>query len=227
MRKTLLLASLSLFFLRVVAQDAYRAGYLPGLNLNQKLSDNWAMNYKIEGRAVAIRGTFQDSGPYQFDYSLTDISMIGSRKLGLYDKIAAGFLLRVRDEAPRHRLIQQYTLVKRYTAWRLAQRFASDQTFGAGEDFTFRLRYRLSSDFALNGQSVDPHEFYIKINHEYLIEFEGGSKDLEIRLVPNLGYLVSERNKIEFGLDYRLNQLWLGIPRRHTFWIALNWFITI
>lgn len=227
MRKFLLLTLLELFFLSGTAQSTYRAGYLPGFNLNQKLKNDWGLNYKIEGRAVASRGTLEAPNPYQFDYSLTDLSVLGSRKMGLNSKFAAGYLLRVSDGAPRHRLIQQYTIVKRYTGWRLAQRLASDQTFGAGEDLSIRFRYRLSTDLPLNGQTVDEHEFYFKINHEYLLEFESGAEDLEIRLIPYLGYLIDERNKIELGLDYRLNGLLLERPHQHTLWLAINWFLTI
>lgn len=227
MRKFLLLALLELFFLSGSAQSTYRTGYLPSFNLNQKLKNDWRLNYKIEGRAVASQGTLEDPNPYQFDYSLTDLSMLGSHKVGLNNKIAAGYLLRLSDGAPRHRLIQQFTQVKRFTGWRLAQRISSDQTFGAGEALSIRLRYRLSTDLPFNGQTVDEHEFYFKINHEYLLEFESGDEDLEIRLIPYLGYLIDEQNKIEFGLDYRLNGLLLERPSQHTLWLALNWFLTI
>ena len=227
MRETIFLICLSLFFVRVAAQDTYRVGYLPSLNINKKLSDQWRLNYKVEGRALFSQGRLEDPSPYQFEYVHTDLSVIGAHKVGLNNKVAVGYLLRARNGDNRHRFIQQFTIVKRYTAWRLARRIASDQTFGAGEDAIIRLRYRLSSDFALNGQTVDPHEFYLKVNHEYLVAFEGGDEDLEIRLIPYLGYLVNDHNKIELGLDYRLNRLLLEIPQRHTLWLALNWFVSI
>lgn len=227
MKKVLALAGFLLFFLPAFSQDTYRTGYLPSFNLNQKLQNDWAINYKIEGRAIASIGSFEQPNPYQFDYTLTDISILGSRKIGLNNKLAAGYLLRLREEAPRHRLIQQYTIVKRYAGWRLAHRISSDQTFGSGEATSIRIRYRLSTDLPLNGQSVDEHEFYFKINHEYLTAFENKTTDLEIRLIPNLGYLINEKNKVELGLDYRLNRLLLDRPNQHTLWLALNWFVSI
>ncbi len=98
---------------------------------------------------------------------------------------------------------------------------------GAGESTTIRLRYRLSTDLPLNGQSVDEQELYFKINHEYLTAFEQNQTDLEIRLIPYLGYLINEQNKVEMGLDYRLNRLLQNRPNRHTLWLALNWFVSI
>lgn len=227
MRKLLCLTCFGLLFSSAAAQSTYRAGYLPSFNLNQKISGNWALNYKIEGRALASQGVLEAPNPYQFDYSLTDISIVGSRKIGLNNKLAAGYLLRASEGAPRHRTIQQYTIIKRYTGWRLAHRIASDQTFGAGEATAVRLRYRLSTDLPLNGQSVDEREFYFKINHEYLAEFEEQDQDLEIRLIPYLGYLINEKNKVELGLDYRLDRILLASPNRHTLWMAINWFVTI
>ncbi|MBX2827536.1 MAG: hypothetical protein KTR22_05205, partial [Flavobacteriaceae bacterium] len=76
----------------------------------------------------------------------------------------------------------------------------------------------------LNGQSVDPKEFYFKFNHEYLNAWEQNDYDLEIRAVPHLGYKVSKSNKLEFGLDYRLNSF-LNTSPSHRFWTVINWYI--
>ncbi len=126
MRNVLIVVGFLLFFIPATGQATYRTGYLPSFNLNQKLLAKWALNYKIEGRAIASIGSFENPNSYQFDYSLTDISILGSQKIGLNNKLAAGYLLRLSEAAPRHRLIQQYTIVKRYSGWRLAHRIASD-----------------------------------------------------------------------------------------------------
>ena len=90
----------------------------------------------------------------------------------------------------------------------------------------FRLRYRIASEVALDGQSVDPREFYFKFNNEYLNSWQDYGYDLEIRLVPLLGYNLKSTNKIEMGLDYRVNSF-LNNNTRHSFWVNLNWFIEL
>lgn len=109
---------------------------------------------------------------------------------------------------------------------RLAHRVVADQTFSESEATEYRLRYRLAAEVPLNGQSADAKEFYIKISNEYLNSVQSAEYDLEIRLVPLLGYTVTEKHKIEAGLDYRVNSF-LGHNARHSFWISLNWFIEI
>jgi hypothetical protein len=48
--------------------------------------------------------------------------------------------------------------------------------------------------------------------------------DLEIRVIPLLGYDVAEDIKIETGLDYRVNSF-LYDNTRHSYWITFNLFI--
>jgi len=90
----------------------------------------------------------------------------------------------------------------------------------------FRLRYRLSAEIPLNGQSADPKEFYIKINNEYLNSIKENKYDLELRLVPLLGYAVNQNNKLEVGMDYRVRSF-LFSPSRHNTWLSFNWFIEL
>jgi hypothetical protein len=150
--------------------------------------------------------------------------LITAKKVSLNSRVSGGYLIRIRDKDLIHRIIQQYTIVQKMTSFRLAHRFASDQTFSLNESPEFRLRYRLTSEIPLNGQSVDPKEFYIKINNEVVNSFQNSDYDLEIRIVPFLGYGITDSNKIEIGLDYRANSF-LNYSTRHNFWVSLNWFI--
>ena len=78
---------------------------------------------------------------------------------------------------------------------------------------------------ALNGKDVDPKEFYLKLNNEYLFTIEGRETDLELRLIPALGYAFNDNNKFELGIDYRINEFISGVSRNQ-FWMYLGWFIT-
>ena len=208
------------------AQSTYRLGVLPSINFNKKLERDWSINFRTEARQLARQGEFRGSSDRDFDYLLTDYSFIAAKTVGLNSRLAGGYLIRFRDKEFIHRTVQQYTIVQRMTGYRLAHRFASDQTFSPNEGREVRLRYRLTSEIPLNGQSVDPKELYLKINNEFLNSFQSSDYDLEIRAVPFLGYAFSPSHKIETGLDYRVNSFFDG-SASHSFWVSLNWFIEI
>ncbi len=208
------------------AQSSYVTGLLPSLNINQRIDKHWKVNYKVESRLLGSEGRFSEPAPLSVRHNLTDLSVIFSRDVGLNNSLAGGYLLRLEKGGPGQRLIQQYTLVRSYDYFRLAQRFSSDQTFSKEEAAEVRLRYRISFDIPLNGQEVDAREFYLKINNEYLNSLQEGSYGLEIRLVPSLGFAFNDNNKVELGVDYRFADFLSG-PSENSFWLPLTWYIKI
>jgi hypothetical protein len=206
----------------LAAQSAYRLALLPAINLNHALDERWALNVKLESRPLLARGTFGEGRPV-FQYSLTDWSLAAARKVGLGQTATFGYLLRRTRTDTRHRLFQQFSFVQRLRTFRLGHRLASDQTFAPGEALELRLRYRLSVELPLSGQQVDPREFYFKANQEQLHNFQGRNYDLELRLVPTLGYAITDRSKLETGLEYRIDDFLRG-PSRSTFFWRLSWY---
>lgn len=202
------------------AQSSYQIGLLPSLNLNKKLPRDWSLNFKAESR----QSVFDDD--FNIKYLLTDLNLAAAKKIGINTTIVLGYLMRTNNEDIKHRAIQQIAYVKRYTSFRLAHRIATDQTFTRGDDTEFRFRYRLSSEIPLEGQSLDPKEFFLKLSNEYLNAVSGSDYDLEIRGAAFLGYVFSPANKLEFGLDYRVDSFIEGNPR-HRFWIGLNFYQSI
>jgi hypothetical protein len=210
----------------VYAQSTYQFGGLPSINLNNKLKKDWSLNSKIESRLLFQRGEIKGDVDEKFKYVLTDFSLIAAKKVGLNSRIAGGYLLRLEDGDLFHRFIQQYISVQKFSGFRLAHRVLSDQTYSKSEKPEFRLRYRITSEIPLNGESVDPGEFYVKINNEYINSLQAKQYDLEIRLVPLIGYDFTESFKIETGLDYRVNSF-ISNNTRHSFWMVLNLFVEI
>jgi hypothetical protein len=205
------------------AQHSYRLGILPAVNLSVDLGKGWKLNAKAESRQSILTGQAGEGADAGYDYVLTDLSVIPSRKIGLNHSAAAGYQVRFRDGSVSHRLIQQFTLVSKFDAFRLAQRFAADQTFRKDTDPLFRLRYRLVAEIPLSGASVDPGEFYLKLGNEYLFEWQDSVEALEIRAVPLIGYEISDRNKLEFGLDYRIATAF-NSRSAGALWLSINWF---
>ena len=214
-------------------QSLYQLGTMPSVNINFGLKNNWALHFKTESRMLFQSGLFGHEPVGGFNYVLSDFSVIGSKKTGLNSNLAAGYLIRIRERAAIHRAIQQYSIVRQYSSFRLAHRFSSDQSFSLNpnEEFKlkyveYRLRYRIAAEFPLNGQSVDAREFYFKINNEYLYGWQNSDNDIEIRIVPLLGYNFVDKSKLELGLDYRVDSFLNGTTR-NSFWLSINWFFRI
>ncbi|MBP7849558.1 MAG: DUF2490 domain-containing protein [Lentimicrobiaceae bacterium] len=207
-------------------QHAYQAGVLPGISLSKGLGKGWGINLRAETRQKLVEGIAGEGSDMGYAHLLADYSLILSRRSGLNNRLSAGYLLRHEPEQIRHRLLQQYTIVTQFSKLRLAHRIASDQTFGGEDPLSVRFRYRLGWEQALRGQSIDPGELYFKLSNEYLFEIEQDEHDLEMRWQPFLGYYLSDNNKLEGGLDYRLSSL-LNAPGRSRIWLSINWLISI
>lgn len=208
------------------SQDEYRTGLLPQINLNFSLPREWKLNAKFESRIIWSEGVFKADGDHRDRYERTDFAGVFSRKVNFNSSLGGGYQIRVQEQKMIHRLIQQYSIVSQLESFRLSHRFSTDQTFRKNNPAEFRFRYRIGLERALSGLTVDPGEFYLKINHEYLLSLEGGTTDLEARFVPVTGLNITHTNKLETGLDYRVNGFLNG-QANHQFWWYLGWFFSI
>lgn len=208
------------------SQATFDIGWIPSLNINKELPSEFDVNLKAESRQVFFEDVFSPDVKTAYYHVLTDFSLIGAKQVGLNNKIAAGYQIRLRENRTIHRTLQQLTLINRFSTFRLAHRFAADQSFETKEPVEWRLRYRLSSEFPLNGEAVDINEFYLKINNEYLNSFQADSYDLEIRIAPVLGYVISGTSKLEYGLDYRVSTFLNGSSKSNL-WFNVSWYIKI
>ena len=215
-----LLLFFTLLPLAGLSQSGQQGGILPSININKKLPKDWAVNFKTESRQSLFKEEFN------YDYLLTDFSLAGAKKIGINTTVVSGYLLRVTDKGIVNRAIQQVSIVNRYPTFRIAHRVSTDQTFEENDAPEFRFRYRASAEIPLNGQSVDPKEFFLKLNNEYLNALQSGEYGLEIRGVGLLGYALTAKSKLEFGLDYRLDSFLNSRPR-HRSWLSLNFYQSI
>lgn len=206
------------------SQSSFSSGILPKIRISYKLTDQIKWINGIESRQLFIDDTRDES--FGYDFVLTDISSLLSFKVGAYGVLNTGYLIRIKDTKIIHRTIQQYNLVFGYDSFRLGHRFATDQTYSSTTSTTYRARYRITLEKPLEGDDVDEGEFYVKLGNEYLFSYQNSESDLEMRLLPFLGYEINAQNKIEIGLDYRLNAL-LDAGSENDLWLSFNWFHTL
>ena len=224
--KNILTISCMLVVASLSGQQRYLGGVLPSVNLSHSFGRDWKVNMKTESRQQLFRGGTDRPSGFEYKNQLTDVAFVLARKWRVNQTIAGGYMSRFREGELIHRFIQQYTIVNRYNNWRIGHRFSADQTFASEQAGTYRLRYRVTLQLPLQGESVDPGEFYVKINNEVLNEWQADDYDLEIRVVPFLGYEINDNSKVELGIDYRLSSFISGTLDQR-YWASMGWFLAI
>jgi len=93
---------------------------------------------------------------------------------------------------------------------------------------TLKNQYKINTGYTLRirEDQLFHREFYLKLGNEYVWALTKENFDIEIRLIPQLGYELNKNNKIEFGLDYRLNDF-LENQASNSFWLKFNWFVLL
>ncbi|WP_298893036.1 DUF2490 domain-containing protein [uncultured Psychroserpens sp.] len=177
--------------------------------------------------AFALRHNFNKSYSVNFEFSnrafiYTDehivyrmrqiqIAHFSALKLDLKQSIALGLMYRNRgvfeDSSNEIRLTQQYNRKSIFKTLRLGHRFRSEQRFY--DDFTaFRFRYRLAFDVPLQGLKLDVGETYLVFTNEALLTSTKIDKpELEYRVSPSIGMLISKNLNFEFGVELRLDKI--------------------
>ena len=225
-RITFLLAFLLFLTSRdIYAQTRVRGGVLPSINYNHKINKVSELNFKVESRHFLYDSNNAFGSKFRYKYSLSDFSALAGRKVGLNSKIVLGVLMRLEPDAVSYRAIQQFIFQTKLNTFRVAHRIAADETFSSVEPTEFRLRYRTSVEIPLAGLKLDVREFYLKFNTEALNSIQDSEYDLEFRVVPNIGYMIDEQQKIELGLDNRVNSFIHDKKTQYTSWLTINWFL--
>lgn len=217
MKKILILIFLSAMSVICYAQNSYQYGIMPSINLQKKFPRNWSANFKVESRQSFYNQELK------YKYLLTDLSLLATKRVAPNITVGGGYLLRAEVDKIKNRAVQQISFGKKYSGFRMSHRIVTDQTFEKDNETEFRLRYRVSSEIPLEGQSIDVKEFYLKLNNEYLNSWQKKDYDMEIRLVALLGYSISPSNDLEIGTDYRLDSFING-DSRNRIWLSINLF---
>lgn len=207
------------------AQSTYKSGLMPQFNLSSSLKNDWKLNAKLEGRLILFQGEMGKAFKAYSEAERADLEIVASKNLNNVNSIGGGYLIRNEQGNWIHRFIQQYTHSDRYSSFKLVHRVRTDQTFEPDADVIFRLRYRASFEFPLNGKVVDPEEFYLKLNNEYIGWIQGSITEMDIRALLALGYQLNKKYKFETGLDYRAEEIIDGGTKNH-FWLTMGCYVS-
>jgi len=187
------------------AQDKSEVFHEHEFAFRHTFSKIYTANFGLSSRAFV----YDNESTYRIRQ--IQISHFSALKLDLKHSIALGIMYRNRgafeDSSNEIRLTQQFNRKSLFKTLRFGHRFRSEQRFY--EDFTaFRFRYRLALDMPLQGLKLDVGETYFVLSNEGLLTNSKIHKpEIEYRLSPSIGILLSEDLNIEFGLELRLDRL--------------------
>ncbi|HOP44056.1 MAG: DUF2490 domain-containing protein [Flavobacteriales bacterium] len=201
------------------AQQAHAFGLLPSVNVVRELPKDWSLNGRVEARERLLEEGWAPR------HVLTDLGLLGARKLGIGTTVTAGYQLRLARGEQAHRTLQQLAVVRRLARFRLAHRVATDQTWTGREPVVLRVRYRISAEVPLTGTTVDPNEGYLKLNNEYLAVAQDEERGGEVRLAVFLGRVLRPGRKLELGLEHRAFTSSVTTPVHRT-WLGVNYYVS-
>lgn len=204
--------------MKLNAQSKFSVGWLPKITLSTKISDNFKWVNSIESRE-----SFYNQKA-MFKHLLVDYTTVISYSFKGNQTLNGGYVIRFSEKNTVHRFLLHYNLIKKLNTIKWANRLGLESFFAYKSLPAFRVRYRATFQSPLQGERIDPKEFYAKIANEYL--YQTTKKDLEIRLAPYLGYKISKTSKLEFGIEYRASKF-INSAVNHKFWLRTSWYVVI
>jgi hypothetical protein len=198
----------------------------PDISVNIKLNEHYTINSKVEAFQLFLERDDADSPLWINKFEGADLQLFITRRLNPFSRASLGYQYGFEPGDPgSHRFIQQYLQVSRFRNLTFGQRLRSDQTFTTDKATKLRLRSRISFEIPLQGQSLDPMEFFLLVSDEILYAYQKPSHSLENRFVLNAGYMINPSQKLQFGFDLRSENGQL--ITNNTLLVKLGWIVNM
>lgn len=189
------------------AQHEYTGGIQTEIKPDFSFNKGWKLNGKITTRTLLFKGSSEESIKGISVFERSELEMIITKKIAQNSGVGFGYLIRDEEGVFKQRLIQQFSTSKKYSNSQLGHRFRFDETFMKEEASIFRFRYRISYERSLGAKSKENSKIYFSISNEYLPTLQNKELALEMRIFPAIGFKLNEKNKLELGIDYRIEEL--------------------
>lgn len=199
------------FLLTVLSLGAAAQSYVGGLQLEVKPSfdfqKGWKLSTKLSSRTLFFEGSNTESFNTISIYDRTELELVMTKKVSSSNTLGGGYLIRNQKAGVKHRLIQQFSISSKTENLSLGHRFRFDETFQKEKDAIYRFRYRFNLEKPLNSNPEKKGKTYLFVSNEYLPTLQNKDFQFEMRLFPGIGFKLDPKNKIEIGIDYRVEKL--------------------
>lgn len=190
------------------AQNIPSLRWEPGFSFTQKIDSRWSYNLSLSGRQ---RLTEFGEGEKNFRTDRWEVKSFGTYTLLGGKKLSLGYMYRTIDPFEQesgweHRITQQFAFITNFGGYRLGNKFRIEQRIRS-TSYETRLRYAISNDFPLQGESLDPKEFYLIGKNELVYSFNRREDELENRFSVGIGRLLKRGQKFQFVIQSRYSDL--------------------
>lgn len=190
------------------AQNSPSIRWEPGISLTKKIDSRWSYNITLMGRQ---RFTNYGEGEKNFKTDRWEMKGFGTYTLLGGRKLSLGYMYRTYDPFEpesgwEHRITQQFAFITNFGGYRLGNKFRIEQRIRSS-DYLTRLRYAISNDFPLQGENLDPKEFYLIAGNELVYAFNQFKDELENRFSLGIGRLIKKGQKLQFSVVSRNSDL--------------------
>lgn len=210
-----------------IAQTRTYSGFFPEAQLTFSPVKKLKLTTKVESQHGLLSRDESANNEWKYYHDRTDFQGFAGTSINPFTSVDVGYQYRWDGGGENsHRSIQQIGYVQPKSGFRLGHRFRTDQTFSPTEKPEFRARYRIAFDIPLDGQKVDPGEYYFVASNEPIFGLQDGIFKIENRLVGSLGYYFGPKQKLEAGIDYRTDDFLEG-GLRQRIWLKVGWYVNI
>lgn len=199
-------------------------GMMPEIAISHRFHPAWSATIKMQSQLGLYDNQNPEPDRWTYDFRRFDLQGFIAYRMNPFWSLSGGYQARFDGENPQ-RSIQQLAFIQKFTRLRLGHRLRTDQTYLKNEPVAWRVRYRLSTEIALQGESVDDGEFYLIFSEELISNHQYERPwDLENRVTSSLGYYVGSKAKMEAGFDLRTGRIIVsGI--RNRIWMRWGCFL--
>lgn len=201
------------------AQDNLTGYWQPQFAINYDVSPLYSHNFSVINRNYLVK-----EGESKIKTRHLDMVHFSTVKVQNNQSIALGILYRFReafeDSENELRLTQQFNLTSKPYVVRFGHRIRSEQRITKSVT-VHRFRYRFAVDFPLKGEKLDIGEPYFVGTLENLLSVaRNASPQYDTRLTGFVGWQMDQNLKLQFGLEYRLEEYTSGLPQNVFFFLT-------
>jgi hypothetical protein len=206
------------------AQESIDVVWEPAVSYSWGPSDRWGYNAQLVG-FVALND--REERPL---LEHAEAQLAAAYRLTVQTKLGGAYLYRWDDPledgyAGEHRLMQQVGVITYLGDRRLAHRLRAEQRIRTS-GYVNRWRYRLGFEVPLQGARLDPGETYLNTSAELLVSFDRGFVGGESRAFVALGWFLSNQRKLEVGLQYRAQDLFVEEDVGHLLLLTTAYYLS-
>ncbi|MCE2613336.1 DUF2490 domain-containing protein [Flavobacteriaceae bacterium D16] len=185
------------------SQEDLVSFWQPSISVNYKVAPGYEHNFSLSKRSF----TYQDS---EWQLNVRQLDLVHFSKFTLLDNQSVGLGIQYRfnkvfesGKANELRLTQQYNITFRPRIVRFGHRIRSEQRIFNLRTI-HRFRYRFALDRPLIGEKLDIGEPYFVGTLESVLSVgRSQSPQYDQRIGLNIGWLLSQKGKIQAGFEYR------------------------